>query len=154
MIKLIINQSKLESDTPNTFVDLLAWISQIIRNRLPPIFFTMFRFQYQRAAAPLCFGGQTGLNGGLIGLCGSLIVLGGGPTGLGGGQTGRHGGQTIILCIEQNFFISEHRFCFNMKILALHSITRCPLCQIISSTILMSRYMMYAKYIKIKFDHI
>jgi hypothetical protein len=29
-IKLIINQSKLESDMPNNFVNLLAWISQII----------------------------------------------------------------------------------------------------------------------------
>ncbi len=48
----------------------------------------------------------------------------------------------------------QDQFCFNMKILALHSITRCPLCQIISSTILMPRYMMYAKFIETKFDHI
>jgi hypothetical protein len=51
---------------------------------------------------------------------------GGGLTGLGGGQTGRHGSKTIRLCTEQIFFISEHQFCFNMKILALHIITRCP----------------------------
>jgi hypothetical protein len=44
MIKLIINQSKLESDTSNTFVNLLAWILQIITNWLPPIFLNMLWF--------------------------------------------------------------------------------------------------------------
>jgi hypothetical protein len=87
----------------------------------------------------------------MIDLRGSLTVPG---SSLGDGQTGRHGSQTVRHCTEQNFFIFEHRYHFSMKILALHIIIICPLRQIISSTILMSRYMMYAKLIEIKFDHI
>jgi hypothetical protein len=102
----------------------------------------------------LCSGSRTGLSGGLIDLHGGLTVPGGSLAGLGGGQTSHCGGQTIRLCIDQNFLASEHRFRFNMEILALHIITTCPLRQIISSTILMSRYRMYAKFIEIKFDHI
>jgi hypothetical protein len=71
---------------PNIFLDLLAWIAQIIRNRLPPIFFNTFQFWDRRAATPLCSGGQTSLHG-------SLTTFGGGLTSLGGGQT-------VRLCIE------------------------------------------------------
>jgi hypothetical protein len=78
---------------PNTFVDFLAWISQIIGNRFPPILFNSFQFQFRRTAAPLCSGSLTSL-------CGSLISLRSGLIGLGGGQTDWCGGQTVRLCIE------------------------------------------------------
>jgi hypothetical protein len=51
-IKLIINQCKFESNTPNTFVNLVAWISQIISHWLPPILLNLFQFWDRRAAAP------------------------------------------------------------------------------------------------------
>jgi hypothetical protein len=109
MIKLINYQSKFESDTQNTFVDLLAWISQIISNRLPPIFFNMSWFGDRRAATPLCFGARTGLSDGLTGLHGGLTRTGGSLIDLGGDQTGWCGSQTVTLCIEQNFLTSEHQ---------------------------------------------
>jgi hypothetical protein len=60
-IKLIINQSKLESDALNTFVNLLAWISQIISDWLSPIFFDTLRFWDQRGVTPLYSGSLTSL---------------------------------------------------------------------------------------------
>jgi hypothetical protein len=146
MINLIINQSKLESNMSNTFVDLLAWISQLISNHLPPIFFNMFWFWDWRATAPCVLA----IRSAWVAVWPSCIVV----------------WPLLVVvwpvcvairpsdCIEQNFLTSKHQFLFNMKIHALHIVTRCPRCQIISLTILMPRYMMYAKFIKTKFDHI
>jgi hypothetical protein len=98
MTKLIINQSKLASDTLNTFVDLLAWINnhQLVSSNLPQHVPVLGPKSY----CPLYSGSWTGLSGGLIDQRDGLTGRCGGLTGLGGDQIGWRGGQTIRLCIE------------------------------------------------------
>jgi hypothetical protein len=93
MIKLIINQSKDESDAPNTFVSLLAWITQLISDLRSPIFLNTFWFRDQRTAATLYSVGLTGLGGG-------QAILPGGLTCQHGGLIGPCGGRTVRSCTE------------------------------------------------------